>query len=126
MMPTKQGILQHMNDKALTTDWLDQVIGTDSNRAAAEKAGIEQSSLLNRRKRGGVTAEDVIAIARAYNRPVVEALVATGFLTSNEAFDSNMRSTLAEASDANLANEILRRLQNGQAGPVLTESPETL
>lgn len=125
-MPTKQGILQHMNDKALTTDWLDQVIGTDSNRAAAEKAGIEQSSLLNRRKRGGVTAEDVIAIARAYNRPVVEALVATGFLTSNEAFDSNMRSTLAEASDANLANEILRRLQNGQAGPVLTESPETL
>lgn len=115
-----------MNDKALTTDWLDQVIGTDSNRAAAEKAGIEQSSLLNRRKRCGVTAEDVIAIARAYNRPVVEALVATGFLTSNEAFDSNMRSTLAEASDANLANEILRRLQNGQAGPVLTESPETL
>lgn len=125
-MPTKQGILQHMNDKALTTDWLDQVIGTDSNRAAAEKAGIEQSSLLNRRKRGGVTAEDVIAIARAYNRPVVEALVATGFLTSSEAFDSNMRSTLAEASDANLANEILRRLQNGQASPVLTESPENL
>lgn len=115
-----------MNDKALTTDWLDQVIGTDSNRAAAEKAGIEQSSLLNRRKRGGITAEDVIAIARAYSQPVVEALVATGFLTSDEAFDSNMRSTLAEASDANLANEILRRLQNGQAGPVLTESPETL
>ena len=34
-----------MNDKALTTDWLDQVIGTDSNRAAAEKAGRRSAHL---------------------------------------------------------------------------------
>ncbi|MBY4212839.1 hypothetical protein HQO42_14710 [Rhodococcus fascians] len=110
-----------MNDRGLATNWLDQVIGNDSNRAAADKAGIEQSSLLNRRKRGSITAEDVIAIARAYGHPVVEALVTTGFLTSDEAFESNMRSNLAEASDANLAAEILRRLQNGQAGPALTD-----
>lgn len=115
-----------MNDKALTMNWLNQVIGNDSNRAVADKAGIEQSSLLNRRKRESITAEDVIAIARAYGVPVIRALVDTGFLYPKEALVSNMRSNLADASDANLANEILRRLQNGQAGSALTDSPENL
>lgn len=111
-----------MNQGERTKKWLDQVIGTDSNRAAAEKAGIEQSSLLSRRKRMDVPAEDIIKIARAYDQPVVEALVITGVLTSDEAMESNVRSNLASASDLNLAKEIMRRAKAGIAGETLTES----
>lgn len=113
-----------MSDREQARTWLNHVIGTDSNRAAAEKAGIEQSSLHHRRKRDNITAEDVIAIARAYNKPVVASLAETGFITTAESFESNIRAKLSDATDENLSKEILRRLQNGQAGPHLTDTPE--
>lgn len=116
-----------MNDVNAIKAWFDLVIGDDPNRTAAQKAGMDHTTLRTRREGIRTRAEDVIAVARAYNQPVVQALVHTRFLTPAEGCSgSNVSSNLAEASDQNLAEEILRRLQNGQAGPALTDSPENL
>lgn len=113
--------MQHMNEEHVVAKWFDRVIGADSNRAAAIKADLDQKTLARVRTGANTKAEHVISLARAYNVPTVRALVDTGFLYPEEAVTSNMRSTLSDASDANLANEILRRLENGQAGPALTD-----
>lgn len=61
-------------------------IGTDQQKQAAEKAGIDQSAISRWLKTGKPgTAESVAAFARGYNRPVLEAFVAAGFLTEKEA-----------------------------------------
>lgn len=108
-------------DKTKALKWLEEATSPDSNRTVSAKVGIDQSSLAGRRKTGNITHADVIAIARAYGKPVVPALVDAGFLTHEEAFESNMISTLAQATDDQMADEIMRRFKAGQASKVLTD-----
>lgn len=119
-LPTIRGILQRM-DNPRATQWLKEIISNDSNRSAAAKTGIEHTTLRKRAAGEGLTPAEVIAVARAYGRPVVQSLVATGFLTDEEAFESNMISTLAQATDDQMADEIMRRFKAGQASKVLTD-----
>lgn len=81
-----------------TTEWFDSVIGSDSGREASNKTGIPRMTLQRIRTGENLKAEQVIAVARAYNYPTVQALVITGFLRKDEVFSSNMRSTLTYAS----------------------------
>lgn len=61
-------------------------IGTDQQKQAADRAGIDQSAISRWLKTGKPgTAENVAAFARGYKRPVLEAFVAAGFLTAKEA-----------------------------------------
>lgn len=61
-------------------------IGTDQQKQAAVRAGIDQSAISRWLKTGTPgTAENVAAFARGYNRPVLEAFIAAGFLTEKEA-----------------------------------------
>lgn len=61
-------------------------IGTDQQKQAADKAGIDQSAISRWLKTGTPgTAENVAAFARGYKRPVLEAFIAAGFLTEKEA-----------------------------------------
>ncbi|MEH6802660.1 MAG: hypothetical protein V7697_06570 [Rhodococcus erythropolis] len=107
-----------------THQWLEAVVGDDSNRLTAKKSEIEQSSLLKRRKSFRVTADDVIAIARAYGKEPVQALVDTGFLSEVEVKGSNIVSNIAELSDLVLLSEIKRRFQDGSASSALTDPVE--
>lgn len=68
-----------------------------------------------------LSATVVIAIARAYHLNVLDALVAGGFITREEAGTSSVGQSLSSASDLQLAQEIVRRAASGEAGPDLTE-----
>jgi transcriptional regulator with XRE-family HTH domain len=61
-------------------------IGTDQQKVAADKAGLDQSAISRWLKSGTPgRVENVVKFARGYNRPVLEAFVAAGFLTEEEA-----------------------------------------
>ncbi|MFC9761694.1 hypothetical protein [Rhodococcus jostii] len=108
----------------LIQQWLEGVVGDDSNRLTAKKANIEQSSLLKRRKSLKVTADDIILIARAYNKDPIQALVETGFLAESEVKGSGIVSDIADVSDFVLLSEISRRFHDGSATSALTEPME--
>src|ERR1700712_5474402 len=72
-----------------TSSWWAYVIkvaGNDSMATIKKRTGIAQTTL-PRWQRGtrGIDAHDVVAFARAYERPPLEALVIAGFLTPDEA-----------------------------------------
>lgn len=90
-------------------------MGDDQQKEAAAKARLDQSAIsrwLNTGTPG--RAENVAAFARAYNRPVLEAFVAAGFLTATEA---KQRPTAAPSldsfSDDQLVEEVRRRMKRG-------------
>ncbi len=63
-----------------------ETIGTDQQKMAAEKSGLDQSAISRWLKTGKPgTAENVAAFARGYEVPVLEAFVAAGFITAREA-----------------------------------------
>lgn len=60
--------------------------GGDLNRVVASRAGVSEANV-SRWKAGAQLprAEHVAAFARAYGRPVLEAFIAAGYLTAEEA-----------------------------------------
>ena len=85
------------------------IAATDSLRPVALKANMEPSTL-GRQLDGTLKVETVVAIARAYDAPLLHAFVAAGFISQDEANDAAALSTLTSASDRQLAEEILRRV----------------
>lgn len=68
------------------SDYVRQTIGTDQQVDAARRADVDQTTI-SRWIRGGQAgrAENVVKLARAYKRPVLEALVVAGFISDAEA-----------------------------------------
>lgn len=93
-----------------------------SNRAIALRIG-EVPSTLNRQLMGAtaIPVETVVQICRAYHLDMADAFVACGFITTEEAETFADSRALARISDLELAREIVRRLEAGEAGPELTE-----
>jgi transcriptional regulator with XRE-family HTH domain len=96
------------------------VTGNATQKDIAAATGIDQSSI-SRWQRGTNTprAEAVVALARAYGRSPVEALVAAGYLSSSELGVVEMTTLTGDLSGASidsLLSEIRRR--------VLTANPE--
>lgn len=96
------------------------VTGNAAQKDIAGATGIDQSSI-SRWQRGTITprAEAVVALARAYGRSPVEALVAAGYLSSGELGVvelTTLTGDLTGASIDSLLSEIRRR--------VLAASPE--
>ncbi|SBS77288.1 hypothetical protein MHPYR_400059 [uncultured Mycobacterium sp.] len=97
------------------------VTGNATQKDIAATTGIDQSSI-SRWQRGANTphAKAVIALARAYNRSPVEALVAAGYLSSTELGVvelTTLTGDLTRASIDALLSEIRRR--------VLAANPES-
>lgn len=94
-------------------DYVQQVAKGAKQAEIAEKAGVNQVTV-SRWKKGADSArpENVAAFARAYDRPVLEAFVAAGFLTAEEA---NVRpdtvQALSDLDDDALIGEVARRLK---------------
>jgi transcriptional regulator with XRE-family HTH domain len=107
------------------TTWWPYVVTVTGNAAQkdiASATGIDQSSI-SRWQRGTNTprAEAVVALARAYGRSPVEALVAAGYLSSTELGVvelTTLTGDLSGASIDSLLNELRRRVQaaNPEAG----------
>lgn len=66
-----------------------RVTGADRQVDVARKTGIDQTTIsrwLNpARGHARISSQSVVAFARGYQRPVLEALVAAGFITEQEA-----------------------------------------
>lgn len=85
-------------------EWLETLPGGATPTTAANKANLASPTLLRHAERGYTTADNVIAIARAYGVPPVDALVDLGFLRPDEAGGEavRMKEALKEASISQL------------------------
>ncbi len=80
--------------------WLSSLPGAPTPTVAAKQARITPTTLIRHAQRGETTAENVIAIARAYGIAPVDALVELGFLTAEEVVSERLgiRETLKGAT----------------------------
>ncbi|AGF73057.1 hypothetical protein [Corynebacterium halotolerans] len=91
--------------------WLNRVTDGDAVNAVAVNADISPATLFRQVKKDGISAENVIAICRAYGHPPVSGLVETGYLTATETGDPALGGTLQNATDKQLLEEIAGRLE---------------
>lgn len=99
---------QSLEDAAVVPEatWWQYVLtvtGDATQKDIASATGIDQSSI-SRWQRGANTprAEAVVAFARAYGRPPVEALVAAGYLSSNEMGVAELTTSTGSLSAASI------------------------
>lgn len=102
------------------TDWMNATTGNESVRSTALKAGLAQRTLANQIEKDRISAENVIAIAEAYNVHPVRALVDTEYLDEEYARTVDPVSAIRMVSEEQLANETLRRMKLGVKTDVLT------
>lgn len=98
--------------------WYENTVKGDSVNQVAKKSGISQSTLnLQLTRKGALSPESAVAIARAYGASILEALIATGLVTPDEAasfksvdIDSLVPSVLERATESQISSEFTRRL----------------
>lgn len=90
-------------------DHLTAITNGASWRAMATQAGLEPSTL-KRQLDGEPKVQTVVAICRAYGRPILPALVAAGFITEEEAFGMAVGAQLKLATEQQLVEEMLSRV----------------
>lgn len=90
--------------------WFETITGGSSQRAAARKIGLQQSKL-SRQLSGGHLAPEIIRdLARAFKRPVVDELIATGFLAPSDTEIIGVEQALALATNSQILREISQRV----------------
>jgi transcriptional regulator with XRE-family HTH domain len=94
-------------------EYVERITGGASQTAVAEKAGISQSAV-NRWRTVTPKPETVIALARAYDRPLLEAFIAAGWLSKDDTALTEIRSSVYELSDDVLLAEVRRRMAAGR------------
>ena len=108
------------------SEWLDQTAGDASEREIAKRAGISNTTIHGQIQRGHFPAESVIRIAEAFDHHPVTALIDTGHLGAKWAARADAREALRDATDEDLAEEILRRMKRGTASRTLTTDVDQL
>ncbi len=102
------------------SEWLRNVTNGDSVNATATRAGVVQRTLARQLEKERIDAENVIAIAVAYDQHPVGALVDTGYLDEQWAQQVDPSRALREVTEEQLADEVLRRMRLGvEAGGAL-------
>lgn len=92
------------------TEWFTRTTRGDSNRQVAERAHISDATLGRQLRAGTLAADLIIKIAEAYNESPVIALVDLGFMSSKWMIEPGVITALSRASDEELTDELLRRL----------------
>lgn len=100
--------------------WYSGTVGKDSINAVAARAGIPQASLNRQVGAWSISAENVVAIARAYGVSVLDGLVAQGLITATDILNTRALDALQDATDNQLVDEIARRLERGDDHEALT------
>ena len=96
--------------------WYAETIGSDSTNAVATKAGLVTTTLARQIERKNLTAETVAAVAAAYDRDVLDALVIAGLITREQIKRHGVRAALEAATDQELSDEVWRRMSAGRGG----------
>ena len=99
-----------------TIEWYENTVGDTSENSVATKAGINQRTLNRQLKAGRLTAETVAAVAAAYDRDVLDALVIAGLITREQIKRHGVRAALEAATDQELSDEVWRRMSAGRGG----------
>lgn len=95
------------------SDWVNEVSNGDAINAIATKAGIIHRTFARQVERGHISAENVLAIAVAYEIHPVGALVDTGYLDEEWARQVDPMHALRSVTEDQLAQEVLRRMKLG-------------
>lgn len=98
-------------------DYVQRITGRAQQNEIADATGVEQSSI-SRWKLGKTRpkADAVVAVARAYNRAPVEALVAAGYLKEDEVSGViEITASLDDLPEQDLLDAIRRRFRGPQA-----------
>lgn len=91
-------------------EWLDRTTRGDSNREIARQENISDATLSRQKRAGELSSDLVIRIAEAYIESPVIALVDLGFMSSKWITEPGVVTALSRASDEELTDELLRRL----------------
>lgn len=89
--------------------WYRETVGNDTQNKVAENAGIVPSSLY-RQLPDGLSAQNVVKIARAYGVPAIDGLIALGLLDERDVAELKMKGSLHSATKRELLDELERRL----------------
>lgn len=89
--------------------WLQDLIGGDSMRTAAQRTDYAQTTISRQLSRGHLSPEMVIALCRAYDRSPVTGLIETGYINDYEVEGVDLAIALHDATNEQLLNEIKRR-----------------
>ena len=92
--------------------YVQRVAGGDTNATIAKKVGVSPPSVSRWQGKNSADPATAAAFARAYDRPVLEAFVAAGFLTPEEAGERpSAPPSLASLTDEELIEEVGRRMK---------------
>lgn len=92
------------------SEWFHRTTNGASGNAAAAKAGISVASLNRHIASEHLTAEEVIAISRAYGESPVNGLAATGHITYEEASGMTAAASAELLSDLDLIRTLAYRI----------------
>ena len=92
-------------------EWISDLIGSDSIRAAAMKIGVSHSTIHRQLERGGLQPGTAIDLCRAYGRNPADGLVELGFINRYELLraETPLRVALETATNRQILEELLRR-----------------
>lgn len=92
-------------------NYVQTVAGNVQAKDIADVVGIDKSNVTRWKQGSRPAVEFVLKFARAYGRPVIEALAESGFITDAEAGIREVKIGTAELTDVDLAREILARAE---------------
>lgn len=90
--------------------WLRSVTGADTQQGIAERLGVDRTTV-SRWFREGFKADAIISAARTCKADPIEGLIATGFLSRDEANRSASISSLDDVPLADLLKAALQRVE---------------
>lgn len=99
-------------------EWLRIIGANESLREIAAKTGVSHATLSRQINDGAFLLDTTIRLARAYAVSPVAALVANGHLTAREAGLDAVESALELATDAQLVEQIAKRLGISDLGSI--------
>lgn len=92
------------------SDWFNRLTDGASGNAAAAKSEISVASLNRHLANGRLTAEEVIALSRAYGESPVKGLAATDHITHEEAIGMSVTASADLLSDPDLIRTLAYRI----------------
>lgn len=104
--------------------WVSTLAGDNaSERGIARRAGINAATFHRKMAEDAFTPDDAVAIARAYHRSPIEALVVLGTITPDEAMKADRGYSIREYTDLELASEMTRRAAERADASQLLDKP---
>ncbi|MDY7528484.1 MULTISPECIES: helix-turn-helix transcriptional regulator [unclassified Cryobacterium] len=103
------------------TNWwayVESVVPDARPAAIADRAGFDKSNITRWKQGAMIQPSFAVKFARAYGRPVVEALAACGLITPEDAALHEVKVGVSDLTDRQLLEELSARLDRLQAAVV--------